>query len=50
MDVVSGILKKKLLFVREENVCLVRFFFFRKFYISDRSLLEGNNEILKFVL
>lgn len=50
-DVVSGTLKKKNLpLVREENACLVRFFSLRKFYTSDRSLLEGNNEILKFVL
>lgn len=33
MDVVSGILKKKLLFVREENVCLVSFFFLESFIL-----------------
>lgn len=49
-DVVSGTLKKKFT-ARERRKCVFsEFFSLRKFYTSDRSLLEGNNEILKFVL
>lgn len=49
-DVVSGTLKKKIA-ARERRKCVFcEFFSLRKFYTSDRSLLEGNNEILKFVL
>lgn len=36
--------------MREENACFVSFFPLRKFYTSDRSLLEGNKGIFKFVL
>lgn len=50
MDVVSGILEKKIVVCERRKCVFSEFFFFRKFYISDRSLLEGNNEILKFVL